>query len=434
MSTYVVEGGKQLNGTIPVVSAKNSATALLCASVLVQGRVVFRDVPEIEEVKRMVELLKSIGVSIDQDGKQLTIDSSGPLDMAAMDKEACKKMRSSLMLFGALAGRESEFQVFQAGGCKLGNRSVRPHVLALRKLGIDIASENGVFVVRTKSLKADNIVMYESGDTATENVIMAAVKAPGTTIIRFASANYMVQDLCYFLEAAGAQIEGIGTTTLTITGVEALGDVDEYAIMPDPVDAMTWIALAATTGSPLTIEGAPLDFLQLELEKLSVMGQRVEITNVRDSASGHFEIADVQMIPSELKALPDKLYGRPYPGFNIDHLPLFVPILTQAAGTTLVHDWCYENRTVYYLEFQKIGGNVMMLDPHRALVSGKTELLANDVICPPAIRPGVALLVGMLAANGTSTLRNVYPIQRGYERLIERLRAIGAHISRHDDT
>jgi UDP-N-acetylglucosamine 1-carboxyvinyltransferase len=275
--------------------------------------------------------------------------------------------------------------------------------------------------------------MYESGDTATENTIMAAVLAEGETQIRFASANYMVQDICYFLQAAGADIEGIGTTTLRIRGVPSLNTSVSYSVTPDPVDAMAWISLAITTGSRLTVVNCPMEFLELELEKLAVMGQKFHIKNKRTAKNGVSRLADIEIIPSALTALPDKLAPRPFPGINMDNIPLFVPILTQAEGRTLVHDWVYENRAIYYLEFQKLGANVLLLDPHRVLVEGKTELKANEIICPPAIRPGMAILIAMIAAKGTSTLRNIYPIERAYDGLLERLRHVGVRIERVDN-
>ena len=431
MSTFAIEGGKKLRGSIEAGSGKNSPIALLCASLLVRGKVVFKDISHTEDVERMLELLTSIGVKFNWINKTtLELNSTTKLKMDKIDKEACIVMRVSLLMFGALAAREKHYKLYKAGGCHLGNRSIRAHVYPLEKLGILVKSYDNYYDVTTKRLKGQDIVMYESGDTPTENVIMAAVLAPGVTTIKFASANYMVQDLCYFLQAAGAKIEGIGTTTLKITGVKKLHSVKEYFVSPDPVDAMAWISLAVTTKSPLTIKNCSLDFLDLELEKLSIMGQKYHTKNKRKSKNKKFPIADIQIIPSNLKALPDKIYGRPYPGLNIDNVSLFVPILTQAKGRTLVHEWVYENRALYYLELQKFGANVMLLDPHRALVEGKTDLTGSEVICPPAIRPGMAVLICMLAAKGKSILRNAYPIERAYERVVERLQKVGARIER----
>jgi UDP-N-acetylglucosamine 1-carboxyvinyltransferase len=270
--------------------------------------------------------------------------------------------------------------------------------------------------------------MYESGDVATENAILAAVYAPGKTTIKMASANYMVQDLCYFLVKAGAKISGIGTTTLKITGVKKLKTSISYAVMPDPIVAMTYISIACTTGSYLVIKNCPLEFLELELCKLEIMGQKYNLKNKRKSKNNKFDIVDVEIIPSQLNALPDKLECRPFPGLNIDNLPLFVPILTQARGRTLVHDWVFENRSIYALELQKLGAQITLLDPHRIWVEGPTKFVPNEIICPPALRPAVNILICMLAAPGKSILRNTDMIDRGYENIYEILNQVGAEI------
>ena len=425
----VINGGKKLHGSIETSSGKNAPVAILCASVLVRGKSVLKDFSHVEEVERMIEVLGSIGVKFSWlDKTTLSVDSSGPLRMDSIDKNACASTRIVLLLFGALAAREKKYRLYKTGGCKLGNRTIRPHLYALRKFGVNVVSRSKYYEITNSSLKAQDIVMYESGDTATENAIMAAVLAPGVSTIRFASANYMLQDMCYYLNAAGAKIEGIGTTTLKITGVKKMHNVDSYYLIPDPVDAMAWISVAITTGSSLTVKNCAYDFLALELENLSVMGQKYSLLKKRKSKSGNFDLVDIKIIPGKLIALPDKLHGRPYPGLNIDNVPLFVPILTQAGGETLVHDWVYENRAVYYLELNKLGANIILLDPHRALVKGPTVLQANEVTCPPAIRPGMAILIAMLAAKGRSVLRDAYPIERAYENLVERLQKVGADI------
>lgn len=429
MSYIIIKGGKKLHGTIKNQAAKNSAVAILCASALVAGRVVLRSVPQIEEVYRIIELLKSIGIKVD-DSKEgsLVIDSSSPLTLTAIDRAASEKTRASLLLFGALAAREKKYKIYKSGGCKLGSRTVRPHLYALENFGVEIVSRDHYYEVINHSLHSANIVMYESGDTATANAILAAVLAPGVSTIKMASANYQVQDLCYFLNSAGAKISGIGTTTLIITGVQKLRAATEYHIMPDPIVAMTYIAAGLVTRSEVTISNCPLEFLELELYKLEKMGAKITIKNRRQSENGHFEVADVALLPSVLTALPDKIEGRPFPGLNMDNLPLFVPILATAKGRTLVHDWAFENRAVYHLELQKLGVKVTLLDPHRVWVEGPTKLTANEIVCPPALRPAVNILIAMLGAKGRSVLRNTYEIDRGYENLYETLNVAGADI------
>lgn len=434
MASFIINGGKKLHGTIPVFSAKNSAVAILCASLMVKGKVTLEDVPRIQEVGRLLEILKSIGVAVRwQSDHALNLDTSAPLNLETIDRVACKQLRSSLLLFGALAARVTEYKLYKTGGCVLGERTVRPHIFALNKLGVSIKSKANFYHVQNKNLLGTRVVMYESGDTPTENVIMVAALAHCVTTITFASANYMVQDLCYFLLAAGADIAGIGTTTLTIRGVKQLKHTVGYAIMPDPIEAMTFVSIGVTTASRLTIENCPIDFLELELEKLLIMGQKFVLLNDRKSRNGQFRIVDIRIEPSRLKALPDKLYGRPYPGINIDNVPLFVPIFTQAKGRSLIHDWVYENRAIYYLELKKLGASVVLLDPHRLFVEGRTSLRSNELDCPPAIRPAMAILIAMLSAFGPSVLKNAYTIERGHEQLSERLRAIGADIRYKSD-
>jgi len=428
MSKLIINGGKKLKGSLEVQTAKNSAVAILCASVMVQGKVLLKDVPQIEEVNRILELLSSIGVKIKKQGSTIELDSSEKLNLENIDKVACEKIRSSLLLLGALAKREKEYKLYKSGGCKLGERTVRPHLYALQKLGVEVISKFRYYEVKNKSLTGQEIVMYESGDTTTENAVMTAILAHGKTILKMASSNYMVQDLCYFLQTAGAKIKGIGTTTLEIEGINKLKSVKKYEIMPDPIVAMTFLSVAITTKSNLTIKNCPLDFLELELVKLEMMGQKFKIKNKRKSKNGRFNIVDIEIFPSVLSALPDKIYGRPFPGLNIDNLPFFVPILTQAKGRSLVHDWIYENRAVYYLELQKLGANITLLDPHRVWVEGLTKFLPNEIMCPASLRPAVNVLIGMLAAKGRSVLRNTYMIDRGYENLYEKLNKAGADI------
>ena len=432
MSYLVINGGKKLSGIIDNQSAKNSALAILCSCLLIKGKTTLVDVPKIEEVNRMVELLTSMGIKITRKDRNLIIDSSNKINFDKINKKAASMIRSSLFLWGALASRVKKYRLDKSGGCNLGERTVRPHIYALKKLGVYVKSTPSYYEVESKGLKGNEIIMYESGDIATENVIMVAVLSKGKTTIKMASANYMVQDLCYFLQKAGAKIEGIGTTTLKITGVNKLNPVSEYPIMPDPIVAMTFLSAGITTGSKITIKNCPMDFLELEICKLEVMGQKLLIKNKRKSKNGYFNITDITVIPSKLKALPDKIYGRPFPGLNVDNLPLFVPILTQAVGRTLVHDWAYENRSIYYLELQKLGANVTMLDPHRVWIEGKTELkpneVTNEIVSPSGIRPAVSVLIAMLAAKGRSILHNTYMIDRGYENLYKILNKAGADI------
>ena len=429
MANLLIHGGRKLHGTIKTNSAKNSAVAILCATVMIKGRTTLRDVPRIEEVNRIIELLSSLGLKFSWTGDhELEIINPGRLNPDRIDREAFLKTRSALLLMGALSAKLKKFSLPKSGGCRLGARTVSPYSLALAYLGVAVKTTEDAYHISYSKKKAAEFTMYETSDTGTENTIMAAVLTPGVTTINFASSNYMVQDLVAFLNKAGAKISWEGIS-LKITGVTELHPVHAYPLMPDPIESMAFLSLAITTRSPLTITHCPIDFLLLEIEKLKVMGQKFKISRPYLSEGGHFRLVNITVIPSRLKALPDKIHPQTYPGLNIDNLPLFVPILTQAEGSTLVHDWIYENRAIYYTELTRLGANMMLHDPHRVTVTGPTELKPNEIVCPPALRPSLNILICMLAAKGESILRNSYSIDRGYENLYERLNALGAKIT-----
>lgn len=434
MANYLITGGKPLHGTVSTGTAKNSALPAMVACLLTDEPVVLQEVPDIEDVSRMAELLSSLGVRLRWRGRTLTLRAPARLTLGRLDRAAALRLRASLLLIGALAHRGyPRLRLPYTGGCKLGRRSVLAHRYALEPLGVRITTAANAYVIerRRRALRGAELTMYESGDTPTENLLLAAVLAEGRTTVHLASANYMVQDLAYLLRAMGAQIEGIGTTTLTVDGVRRLHGAT-HAIMPDPIEAMLWLSLAATTRSALTILRCPIEFLRLELLKLQKMGLKVRILRTYPSASGVFTLADLTTQPSRLRALEDKIYARPFPGLNIDNLPFFVPVATQATGATLIHDWVYENRASYYLELAKLGANLHLIDQHRVLVSGPTPLEPAEVVCPPALRPATILVIGMLAAKGNSILRHTYSIDRGYANLSGRLRALGADIRETD--
>jgi UDP-N-acetylglucosamine 1-carboxyvinyltransferase len=257
---------------------------------------------------------------------------------------------------------------------------------------------------------------------------MAAALHPGTTIIRNASSNYMVQDLCFFLQKLGVQVEGIGTTTLTVTGRREI-DVDvDYAPSEDPIEAMSLLAAAIVTESEITIQRVPIEFLEIELATLEEMGFRYDLSPEYVARNERTRLVDITTRRSDLHAPLDKIHPMPFPGLNIDNLPFFAVIAAVANGQTLLHDWVYENRAIYLVELNKLGGDVKLLDPHRVMIEGPTHWSGAEVVCPPALRPAVVILLAMLASKGTSVLRSTYVIHRGYEDLAERLNQLGANI------
>lgn len=425
---FVVEGGKELRGSVETARSKNGAVALLAATLLNEGTTTLEHVPKIEEVNRLIEVLRSIGVRVEWKGSSVVISPPEALDLDAMDHAAATKTRSILMFIGPLLHRFKRFEIPQSGGCSFGLRTVRPHLYALERLGVSIDAQSDRFVVTHEELHPAEIILHESSDTATENALFAAARIPGKTVIKYASPNYQVQEVCGFLRALGVEIDGIGTTTLTVTGIERIEKDLSYSVAEDPTDAMFFIAAALVTHSKLTITAVPYEFLEIELFILEKMGMKYELSNYRISENGITKLADLSIHPSELAAFPEKIHPRPYPGLNIDNLPFFAVIATVAKGTTQIHDWVYPKRAIYYTELDRLGANTDLHDPHRISIEGPVKLKNAEVICPPALRPATILLVAMLGAPGRSVLRSVYSINRGYEDLVERLQSIGASI------
>ena len=431
-----VEGGRRLHGSIDVLPSKNASVALLCAALLNNGTTTIRNIARIEEVLRIIEVLRSIGVEVawDEAGSDVMVRPPKSLQLDGIDSEAARRTRSVLLLLGPLMHRTTTFQLPYAGGCDLGERTIEPHLAALASFGLSVTTTDGTYRARSKRKRSTRpIVLTERGDTVTENAIMAAAGTVGTTVIRNASANYMVQDLCWFLVSLGVTIEGIGTTTLTIEGLAQIDCDVEVTPSEDPIEAMSLITAAVVTESEITVRRAPIEFLEIELAVLEGMGFAHERSPEYTSHNGKTRLVDIRVVPSPLTARRDKIHPMPFPGINIDNIPFFAAIAATATGTTLIHDWVYENRSIYLTELRRLGVNVTLLDPHRLQVSGPTRWSPAEVGCPPALRPAVVLLLTMLAAPGTSYLRNVYVINRGYDSLAKRLTQLGAHIETYRD-
>ncbi|MCY1673171.1 UDP-N-acetylglucosamine 1-carboxyvinyltransferase [Pseudarthrobacter sp. SL88] len=431
MTHLRVEGGRTLSGSVDVNSSKNAGVALLCASLINRGTTVLRRLARIEEVNRIVEVLTSIGVECTWlNATDLRLRRPAVLDLDSMDVEAARRTRSVIMLLGPLLDESAEYRLPYAGGCDLGTRTVEPHMQALRQFGLSVEATAGFYAVQapTADSRDRSFVLTERGDTVTENAIMAATHREGTTVIRNASPNYMVQDLCFYLQMLGVTIEGVGTTTLRITGKPVINADIEYFPSEDPIEAMSLITAGIVTNSEVTVRRVPIEFMEIELATLGQMGQQLEISGEYMARNGRTRLVDVTTKPSELKAPEDKIHPMPFPGLNIDNLPFFAVIAANATGQTMIHDWVYENRAIYLTELNRLGAQVQLLDPHRIYINGPTKWRAAEVGCPPALRPAACLLLAMLAARGVSELRNIYVIERGYEDLAERLNTIGARI------
>ncbi len=429
-----IEGGRELKGSIELKTSKNAAVAILCASLLNKGTTRLKRVARIEEVNRIIEVLTSIGVQVRWlPGNDLEIKPPKKLNLSAMNKEAARKTRIVIMLAGALMHDYSKFYIPYAGGCELGRRTIIPHIYGLEEFGVKIEAHSGQYVVSVNRKKPDgSVILYEMSDVATENILLAAAGTPGETVIKQASANYMVQDLCFFLQKLGVKIDGIGTSTLKITGLREIKKNISYSLTEDPIEAITFISAAITTNSSITIKRAPINFLEFELLKLKKMGLKFETGKTYKAENGQSDLVDLKIHKHNggLRAPEEKLHPLPGGvGINIDYLPYFVPIAAVAKGRTLIHDWVFEERALMYTEMKKIGVDLELADPHRVFIDGPTRWRSAEVVAPSGLRPAVMLLIGMLAADGTSLLRNIYTINRGYEELAQRLNSLGANIT-----
>lgn len=429
-----IEGGQELSGEITLKSSKNACVALLCASLLNKGTTRLKKVARIEEVQRLIEVMESIGVKVRWTAENdLEIKPPEKFNLENIKTESARKTRSAFMFTGSLMHHLNHFTLPHAGGCELGKRTVLPHIYALEEFGVIVDTKSRFYDISVKKKVPKNaVVMYESGDTATENVLLAASATPGTTVIKMASANYAVQDLCFFLKKLGVKVEGIGSTTLKVTGLSSLPKKSiTYSPSEDPVEAMTFVAAAITTNSQITIRRVPIEFIEIELLKLEKMNAVFTKSDTYKADNGQTDLIDltVHKHNGSLVAPEEKLYGRPFPGLNIDNLPYFVPICAVAKGETLIHDWVYEERALMFMELKKVGVDMTLADVHRVIINGPTKWKATDMVCPQGLRPAVLILIGMLAANGTSVLRNIYTINRGYEDLAERLNSLGANIT-----
>ena len=426
---FQITGGKKLNGTINTNFSKNGSVGLLCASLLNRGKTTLHGIARIEEVYRVIEILESIGVEIKWiNQNSITINPPKIFKLNNINKESAIRTRSIVMLMGPLAHILPSFSIPHAQGCNLGKRTITAHTYALEELGIKVKTTNKSYDISSTKRKPANIIMYEAGDTACENVLMAAATIEGKTTIEFASANYMVQEICFFLEKLGIKIEGIGSSKLIVHGVKEINTNIEYSNSEDPIESMMFISASIATDSKLTVNRCPIDFLALELYKLKKMGLKYKILKKYKSYNERTNLVDIEILPSKLVAPHDKIHANPYPGINMDNLPFLVPIAIKAKGQTMIHDWVYENRAIYFTELNRLGANVTLADPHRVYIQGGTKLKSAQVVCPPALRPSMVILIAMLAAEGTSILRNVYMINRGYEEIAERLNSIGAEI------
>lgn len=427
---FKVEGGRKLKGSVTTNTSKNGAINMMVAALVNSGTTVLRDIPHIEEVSRYKELLESLGVKIKwiHDDTALEITPPKKLLFSKMNKSVAEKIRS-FTFAGAFIHFTDSYTLPHSGGCKMGERTVASHKYALEYLGVSITTKEHYYEITHKKLHPGTIPLYESSDTGAITALIAASRIEGVTVIKFAPPNYQVQDVCFLLQSFGIRIDGVGTTTLTIHGKKEINCTVEHYNSEDPIESMFFIAAGIVTKSKLTIKRCPVEFLTLELEKLKRMGLMYTMSKEYLAKNNKTKLVDITILPSILTAPHDKIHTQPFPGINNDNLPFFVPITCFAEGQTLIHDWTWENRAIYFTELNRLGAEIKLLDPHRALVTGVKKLRGAQIVSPPALRPTAIILIAMLAAEGTSMLRNVYSIKRGYADIAERLNTLGAKIT-----
>ncbi len=421
-----------MHGRLEVGGAKNAVLKLLAAALLTDQPVHLTHVPRIEDVSRMIELLQSVGAKVTEPAHHELLIEAAELNVAALDDDLVGKFRASALLMGALLSRIGEVKLPGPGGDTIGARSLAAHLDIFRQLGVDVQDDGRYYHLRQRATDDRQVVLSEISVTATENAILGCALGSRTVTIRCAATDHSVQELCWFVRAMGLQIEGVGTSTLIIHGAASLHGVEKYQVMPDPVEAATFIALAAATRSTIDVIGVPYEFLTMELAKFTAANVNFELGPLHPHPQQPYHLVDVRVSPStQLRAIPH-LHNMPYPGLIPDVLPPMTVLLTQATGTSLIHDWMYEGRLKYVDELNLMGAQIFVADPHRILVTGPVPLYGAK-IKNNDIRAGASLLIAALLASGTSVLDPVYPLDRGYERLDLRLQAIGAKIERLDD-
>ena len=423
MEKFIIEGGVPLNGEVTPAGNKNAALPLLAACLLSDEPVVLRNVPKIKDVSVMRHLLESLGAHVEHLDATSWRITARDLKPAELDPDLCRRIRASILVAGPLSARIGAFKLPPPGGDVIGRRRLDTHIIALRALGAEVEYDRG-FIFKADGLRGADFLMDEASVTATENAIMAAVTAKGDTIIRNAASEPHVQELCHFLNGLGAQIEEIGSNTLHIHGVSKLHG-GEYTIGPDYLEVISFVGAAAITHGSVRIKNAGV-------KNLGMIGHIFERMGVGWDIEG-----DDLIVPSgqELKVLPDldgaipEVKTNVWPAFPTDLISIAITVATQASGSIMFHDWMFSGRMYFTDKLVGMGARIILCDPYRCLIQGPNRLYGENLESPD-IRAGMSLLLAALAAKGTSTVRNISQIERGYQDVDRKLLAIGAKLER----
>ena len=422
---FAIEGSRPLNGTIRVAGNKNGALPILAATLLTDEPVALSNVPRISDVETMIELLADLGADVGWTGPNEVRVHAANVSKSSPDPRLCSRMRASFLLAGPLLSRFGGATMPPPGGDVIGRRRLDPHIHAFAELGADVDLERQ-YELRTSGLRGTHVFLDEASVMATENTIMAAVLAEGETVLGNAACEPHVQDLCRFLVALGARIDGIESNVLRIHGVEKLGG-GAWAIGPDHIEVGSFIGMAAITGGDVTIEGADLKDLVSIKPAFERLGVRMEI----GETSVHVPSRQQLVIRDDLGGMIPKIEDGTWPAFPSDLTSIAITVATQSFGTVLMFEKMFENRLFFTDKLVSMGARIILCDPHRAVVTGPTQLVGQRMESPD-IRAGMAMVLAALCAEGRSTIGAVHQIDKGYERIDERLRALGASIVRID--
>jgi UDP-N-acetylglucosamine 1-carboxyvinyltransferase len=426
MDKFIIEGGVSLNGEVTPAGNKNAALPLLAASLLTDAPIILHNIPQIQDTRVMRNLLESLGVQIeDLDATSWRVVARD-IRLADLNSDLCRRIRASILIAGPLSARIGEFKLPPPGGDVIGRRRLDTHILALRALGVDVKYERG-FAFQADNLRGADFLMDEASVTATENAIMAAVTAKGETVIRNAASEPHVQELCYFLNGLGAQIEEIGSNTLHIHGVPKLRG-GEFTIGPDYLEVISFIGAAAITHGNIRVKNAGANNLHMIAHVFERMGVSWQVDG------------DDLIVPSdqELRIVPDldgaipEIKTNVWPAFPTDLISIAITVATQASGSVMFHDWMFSGRMYFTDKLVGMGAKIILCDPYRCLVQGPNQLYSENLESPD-IRAGMSMLLAALAAKGQSTVRNISQIERGYQDVDKKLKALGAKIERIDE-
>ncbi|HEY2994834.1 MAG TPA: UDP-N-acetylglucosamine 1-carboxyvinyltransferase [Methylomirabilota bacterium] len=425
MDELVIDGGVPLSGVVTASGNKNAAFPLIAAALLTDQPVTLRNMPNISDVRAMLQIMEGLGVEIDQREPHTVVLRARNLRSTAPDPALLRRIRGALVLMGPLLARARQARFGSSGGDQIGRRRVDTHVLGLQALGATV-DESPDLVLRAERLRGADILLDEASVTATENVVSAAVLAEGTTIIRNAASEPHVQDLCRLLTAMGARIEGIGSNVLTVHGVRTLGGADA-TLGADFMEVGSFLALAAVTRGEIEIRNAGVEHMRMALLVFRRLGVEVQVRGEHLRVPGGQSLAVTADFGNAIPRIDDG----PWPAFPADLMSVALVTATQAAGTVLFHEKMYESRLYFVDRLIGMGARIVLCDPHRALIHGATRLRGEPQGIPsPDIRAGMALVIAALCAEGRTVIRSVEQIDRGYEEIDTRLIALGARIKR----